>query len=171
MDLWHVTIEVADPNGGDTISTSDLDDLLHVLGPDTVITGGDGRFGASISVEADEPGSAVSGAFQSFGEAVEKVGLPRFPLARMEVVSDLELDRELAQPAFPRLLGVAELAEVLHVSKQRVAQLVNDHPMFPGPVVRLASGPVWTEPSVRRFLNEWPRRGGRPRKSEVDASA
>jgi hypothetical protein len=35
---------------------------------------------------------------------------------------------------------------------------------FPEPYAELAAGPVWLEPMVRRFVESWERRPGRPRK-------
>jgi len=41
---------------------------------------------------------------------------------------------------------------------------------FPRPVAQLASGPVWTETSVRAFAEDWPRRPGRPRRRAAATS-
>ena len=60
---------------------------------------------------------------------------------------------------FPKLAGLAEVASLAGVSRQRAAQLAN-HPDFPAPVARLAMGPVWREADVQKFLDT-PRKPGR----------
>jgi hypothetical protein len=64
------------------------------------------------------------------------------------------------------LLGVAEVAELLGVSFQRVSEL-RPKSGFPGPVARLAAGPVWSRRSLERFLRDWDRKPGRPRRAAV----
>jgi hypothetical protein len=97
-------------------------------------------------------------------EAAAKVGLPAWPLARLEVKSDEEVDLELSRPSFPQLVGVTEVARLLDVTRQR-ASILAQGAEFPAPVAVLAAGPVWTLPSVRRFTEAWARRAGRPKKA------
>lgn len=59
----------------------------------------------------------------------------------------------------PRLAGLAEIAGLAGVSRQRAGQIAA-HPDFPEPVQRLAMGPVWLEADVKRFLAT-PRKAGR----------
>lgn len=66
--------------------------------------------------------------------------------------------------AIPDLVGAAEIAGILGVSRQRVQQLVTA-PGFPTPVAVLAMGKVWQRGDVRRWAEEHrrpdrPRRGG-----------
>jgi prophage regulatory protein len=61
--------------------------------------------------------------------------------------------------AFPRLAGLAEIAGLAGVSRQRASQ-ITAHPDFPEPVQRLAMGPVWLEADVKAFLAT-PRKPGR----------
>lgn len=61
-----------------------------------------------------------------------------------------------------KLGGVSEVAEVLGLSRQRVAQLRN-RPDFPDPVAEIASGPIWDLDAVAGWLGSGVRRGpGRP---------
>jgi predicted DNA-binding transcriptional regulator AlpA len=55
------------------------------------------------------------------------------------------------------LVGVAEIAKMLGVSRQRVDELVRKDPTFPKPVVHLTAGRVWETESVER----WARKTGR----------
>ena len=64
---------------------------------------------------------------------------------------------------FPKLAGVAEVAALAGVSRQR-AHTLTRHPQFPDPVDVLAQGPVWREADVKAFLAA-PRPPGRPRKN------
>lgn len=64
---------------------------------------------------------------------------------------------------FPKLAGVAEIAALAGVSRQRADQLTK-HPQFPRPVAELAMGKVWREADVQTFLDT-PRPPGRPRKT------
>ena len=54
------------------------------------------------------------------------------------------------------LIGAAEIARMLGVSRQRVQQLVAK-PDFPRPEAELAMGKVWSTDAVR----EWARESGR----------
>jgi predicted DNA-binding transcriptional regulator AlpA len=56
----------------------------------------------------------------------------------------------------PKLMGVAEIAELLGISTQRVDQLARQ-PAFPRPVVELKAGRIWR----RADVEAWARRTGR----------
>lgn len=51
----------------------------------------------------------------------------------------------------PVLVGVAEVADLLGVSKQRIGQLDQENARFPKPVVRLACGPIWSLDDIEVF--------------------
>jgi hypothetical protein len=69
-------------------------------------------------------------------------------------------------------MGVAELADLLGVSRQR-ASTISKHQDFPAPVSRLAQGPVWDTAVIQAWATTWRRkraaspRGGRPRTRPV----
>ena len=48
------------------------------------------------------------------------------------------------------LVGAAEIAEMLSVSRQRVSQLKNS-PGFPAPALRLKMGSVWWTDDIRKW--------------------
>lgn len=164
MTTYHVTLEAAGDDGPSP-AVGDLDDLLVLLGPDATVLGDSERhahrYGAEISVEADSAFSAISAARRTFAAAVRQTALPRWPVVRVAAITDDELDAELARPAFPQLVGIREIAELLGVTPQRASTLCRSD-AFPVPVAELRAGPVWTATSVRRFLEEWKRQPGRP---------
>lgn len=74
------------------------------------------------------------------------------------------VDREIVEGVFlmpmarlistDDILGTAEVAEVLGVSKQRIHAL-RKMADFPEPVAVLASTPVWHRPEIVHFLSKW----------------
>lgn len=60
------------------------------------------------------------------------------------------------------LLGVAEVAALLGVSRQRVDQLAAAHPDFPQPEAELAAGRIWSRAAIEGWsAAQGPRRPGR----------
>lgn len=76
------------------------------------------------------------------------------------VLSWGDFEAETFRPSTPRggLAGVAEAAEILGVSRQRVAEIRKDHGEFPAPVADLKSGPVWDRVEIERFERGWERK-------------
>jgi len=68
---------------------------------------------------------------------------------------------EALKPDTPELASAADAAVILGVTRQRVHQLVTEHPRFPAPYARLATGPIWTVPTIEHFRDTWDRRPGR----------
>jgi len=58
------------------------------------------------------------------------------------------------------VVGAAELAELLGISRQRLAQLRKDGPL-PPPDLVLAATPLWSTATVEAFLWGWRRKPGR----------
>ena len=155
-------------DGGEPDALEALLEILPELGAMGAIV--HGRLpqvaGARFHVAADEPEEAVPRALWIFREAAGKVGLVLAGIERVEAVTDERLGRDLEEPIEQDpYLGVTEVARLLGVSRQRVSEL-RSRPGFPEPVAELASGPVWRGWQLRRFVEEWPRRPGRPRADE-----
>ncbi len=53
----------------------------------------------------------------------------------------------------PKLVGLAELAELLSVTKQAISNWRNRWPDFPSPVAELRSGPIWDFNTVEEWAN------------------
>jgi hypothetical protein len=90
--------------------------------------------------------------------------LPAKP-TRLQVLplDDWVVEQKAPQPR--DLVGAAEAAVMLGVSRQRVGQLA-ERPDFPAPIARLSAGPVWTRSSIEAFGQSWTRKiTGPPRKA------
>src|SRR5687768_14659596 len=57
------------------------------------------------------------------------------------------------------LVGMAEIAEMLGVSRQRVAQLAESYDDFPAPEVELTAGRIWSRTAVETWIATHPERG------------
>jgi hypothetical protein len=145
-----------------------LEEFLNLLvdrgGAVSSSTVGD-RYSAAFNVDdaVENAAAAVALGYDIFTALADKSGLPAWPLVRAEALTFDEQDRELDSPNFPELVGVSEIADILGVTRQRASALAKSAD-FPAPVATLASGPVWTRPSLNRFVDRWPRRDGRPPK-------
>ena len=56
--------------------------------------------------------------------------------------------------AKPKLVGLSEIAELAGVSKQAVSNWSVRDPDFPAPIVELASGKIWDEIEIAKWLSE-----------------
>lgn len=72
----------------------------------------------------------------------------------VEALTITEADRRLTIPAFPVLVGISEIGEMLGVSRQRASAL-QTHKGFPGPVATLRAGPVWRRDDIASFAAAW----------------
>lgn len=126
------------------------------------------RYTATFTIEAgDDPAAAWTAGAATFKAVAAAANLPDWPIVRVELMTVAEQERDLAQPAFPALVGVSEIAELLGVTRQRASQLAKS-PQFPEPVARLANTPVWTADSLTRFVEDWARKPGRPPATVAD---
>ncbi len=57
------------------------------------------------------------------------------------------------------LMGAAEVAEMLKVSRQRVDQIARRYPDFPKPEVSLSVGRVWARAKIQAWVERHPERG------------
>lgn len=140
----------------DALPTAD-DVLPSMSGPDDA-----GMWTVRFCVEASTLKGATSAAHAAFARAVhEGLGGVKVRSRFVEVLDEPEFDRRLAEPLVPVLVGIAEIAEQLGVSKTRARELVSLGRIRK--VADLASGPVCLARDVERHAAH-PRRAGRPRK-------
>jgi hypothetical protein len=163
---WTVSFEAKGeiPAALDDALEEFLDLLVDRGGAASSSTVGD-RYSATFNIDEDveDAATAVALGCDIFTKLADKSGLPTWPVVRAEGLTFDEQDRELDSPNFPELAGVSEIADILGVTRQRASALAKTTD-FPAPVATLASGPVWTRPSLNRFVDTWPRRDGRPPK-------
>lgn len=157
---WDVWLDVAFCDD----ATFDVDELLASLSLHSpVVSVHRGTLGIGVTVCAGDPIKAGRAAATAAAAAFEAVGFDSaYMIERVEIVEEDRAARDLDEPTFPELLGALELAAMLGVSRQRVHEL-RQAERLPEPLTVLASGPVWTRPSIDRFVESWIRRPGRPK--------
>jgi hypothetical protein len=157
MMKWTCTVEaVNDTYIGDVQDLSETV-LARLGGHPGSVAFGDRRIVASFTVDARLVMQATEKAQKTWNQALDD------QLAWSIVsVSVRRADQPDDLPGLPQLLGVAEVAKRLDVSKQRAAERDCDHRLFPPPLAELASGPVWTAWQIGSFQRSWTRKPGRP---------
>lgn len=154
---WSVRIEVATGGRGhglaEAVRASLGEAALIMLDP----TGLRVRF----PVRARTPHEAFAAGFELLRQSLPL----RDGICRVEVeILDV---RDSASASEPELFGIAELASLLRVSKQRASELAKTRE-FPRPDSYLKSGPVWRRSTIMRYVDGWSRRPGRPRKTSAE---
>ncbi len=150
-----------------------VDDLLEDLAPRSASAStGRGILIVRMTVTAKKPDEAYEEATHFLMRALFSTGwlMHLRTIVASEIETLAELAAGLEQPPVPEVIGVAELSEMLGVTKQRVSYLAQSQTGFPKPIAKLASGPVWLKPTVMRFVETWERRPrGRPKKTAGSA--
>lgn len=122
-----------------------------------------GRLSIQMHVDASTIRKGFEQAARAITDAARACGLAA-EIVDARIMTDEEFEREQLRPTLPPLMGVAEIAQFLGVSRQRVGQLVREHPAYFHEVVRVASGPLYAEAAVRSYAARG-RTPGRPRKA------
>jgi hypothetical protein len=173
---WSVHVATAGPASSPPLTEDELDVFTVCL--DTyspAVTGSaapEQPRGWSVQLAIEDAASAEDAAQRGTSaalQAAQKAGLPAWPVVKVEATRWDIFEAEVDRPNYPELVGVAELAELCRVSRQRASTLAR-HSSFPEPLAELASGPVWDLRVVERFVRDWPRRPGRPAKSTSTAT-
>lgn len=71
-------------------------------------------------------------------------------------------------PPIPPLVGTAEIADILGVSRSRAVQLTKRDD-FPPVVQDLKATPLRLRSHIEQWATTWTRTNGRPRKKETDS--
>jgi hypothetical protein len=164
---WTVSIE-AEGDGwrGHEDDAEALSELMNssreVMGPVISWGGLAGGPGVTATVEAESHLAAAERVLTVFEKTLVELGLAPVRVAHLEVATDAYMDADLNQPP-TEYVGLAEVARLLGVSKQRVSELRRRRD-FPYPLAELAAGPVWDRVSLNNFTEGWDRRPGRPKK-------
>jgi len=160
---WSVDIEAQTDRHPDEDVADAVIDALAPYAPAVGL--GPNRLEVRFNVRARTGREAFERAIARFVRVV-----PHTQVVRVEVQTVEDLDRDLASSNVPDLLGVAELAALLKVSRQRASELARARG-FPKPVVTLKAGPVWRRSTVARYTTEWDRQPGRPRVEDEEPIA
>ncbi|HYT80008.1 MAG TPA: hypothetical protein VEQ37_12285 [Actinomycetota bacterium] len=165
---WDVSFELATVSKtepfGEEVASRLLTELEKVSG---VVSVAPRLLAIDVTVSAADYWDAVAEATHWVRTSLEAAGLrPDLPVERVEARTAERAERDLDVPTYPDLVGVAEVADLLGVSKQRVSEL-RDSPRFPAPVSDLRSGPVWTRAAIERFVESWERKPGRPSRARA----
>lgn len=120
------------------------------------------RLGFHLWVGAPDVENAIRAATAAVLDAAAAADTEIQPeLAQVSVKPWADFEKELDISNLPELAGVAEIALILGVSKQRVSELATSA-TFPDPLARLKSGPVWDSRAIGNLVREWKRTPGRP---------
>ncbi len=160
MNGWSVLIEA---DGSTTIGDAEVETLIDALAAYAPVVGySRGSLSVRLTVEAESVRHAIDSALDvvAFSPAVKGANI-----VRVEAQTDESLGQELGIGDVPDLIGVAELASLLNVSKQRASELAR-RADFPAPRDILAAGPVWSRATVLRHVRVWKRQPGRPRRAK-----
>ncbi|MFJ3601873.1 hypothetical protein ACIPVA_03660 [Streptomyces anulatus] len=157
---WSIEVELGVNGVSDDLIEELLENLLDHS--PAVGTAPNGNLSARIFVEAGTARQAIDSGLKEVTAAAKAAGLPT-TVVGVDLVTEEELERRLAEPSIPDLVGVSEIAEMLNVVRQRVTQLAQRSD-FPPAVAHLKSGPVFVRDQVEAFEQRWDRRGGRPAK-------
>lgn len=156
-DSWVARVEWCTP---DTYDEPSLDLVMeHLGGHDAAIAAGpeNGTYSATVTVYANTLRKAIASALELVAGATGET------LSGLEVLRAEIHDDRVLQPAVPELVGFAEIAEMLEVSRQRAAQLAREHADFPPAVVATKTGPLRTRAAVEDWASRWERKSGRPK--------
>lgn len=166
---WDVTVDL-DVDEGRPLEEI-ADDLVGLLsGAEGVVSIVRSTLAIALTVDAADANTAVTRATERILGALATLRLPSASArARIVGVAAKRADiaaAELDHPTFPEMLGLSEVAALLGVSKQRIAELRTTG-RLPMPIADLRAGPVWPKPAIERWLAAWERKPGRPRKASV----
>lgn len=157
MDIWHASIGfTAKPMSEDNIFDT-LDELAE-YGAAMGISSDYTSAHVTMTIRAADPISAAKKALNVIGnvQAIEKVSVED-----VRVVTPERFDAENAKPIFPPVVGYAEIAQMIGVSRQRARQLSNT-PKFPHPVIETAQGPLYNQRAIELWAETRRTKPGRP---------
>lgn len=149
MRGWNVrvTYEQGDPVGEDQIG-----DVLEALEAHSAVASlRDRTATVALFVDTDTVMEAIDEALRLVTDAT--AGTAGFVVVGIEAKTEEALHAEIAEPLFPPLVGYAEIADMLGVSRQRVYQLVRGK-NFPAPMIETRQGPLMLEAAVKNWIKK-----------------
>lgn len=167
MKQWSVAVGF----GGYPVAAPTVDEQIAVLADELAemapaISVGKKSMTVRLAVEANDAVEAAASVVPDVVIALDRIGLGAVPVNELEITEWTRFEEKLAEPTYPELVGITEIAELLGISRQRASELARSS-RFPAPHADLAAGPVWLKPNVMRFVEEWDRKPGRPPSSKT----
>lgn len=163
--LWNVTVTFQ----GLELTEADAERILGGLAshrPVLVLAEVvDGSYRYAMTVHVEE--TTVRKAIASGLRLVE--GARIAPALAVEAQRQDDLVRQLERTTVPQLVGNADIADMLGVTRQRAAQLA-DVDGFPPAVMTIKAGPLRVRDQVEDWARTWNRKAGRPKKTSVSTS-
>lgn len=147
METWHVNLgfEVEKPKNDDL--PFDISEALEQYA--AVMSASQDMLSGSVSLSLDSETTLCAVDFaQGIVSAEFEAADMEATVVSATVQTDQELERELAEPVCPKVLGFAEIAKLAGLSRQRIQQLSSTD-SFPEPVIKTALGPRYTEFPVK----------------------
>lgn len=139
----------------------DLDGRLAELRGVTSVEATSDRVTVTLTAEAATPADALASTAKRTLEAMSLADGRCGQIASAEVFTEAEADRRVAEDGLPEVVGIAEIADLLNVSRQRASALQTRNG-FPQPVAQLRTGPVWRLNDLSKFAGTWDGQPGRP---------
>lgn len=168
MTRWHAAVTFTTAGGfGEDEALEALDALVeHGAAVSPAADARGGEIALSVTAEsavaaAVEAERVVTGAVRPLAGAVDVVAI--------EASTEEAMDRRLAEPIFPDVVGFAEIADMAGVTRQR-ARAFAKIDGFPAPVITTAQGALMTRVAVARWLETRSTRPGRPRKAAAEGA-
>ena len=153
MNMWTASLTLNAPSHLPTITTQQKQQLLNALaGRCAVLAIDKDRLRLTFDLPAPDFETATSAAKMATDDALLSAGLPPLEVTAAELLTSEEKRR--VQAVTPDLMGVAEVAQFLGVSKQRVTQLAKTKD-FPAPARELSATRIWLGPEIERFGRGW----------------
>lgn len=84
----------------------------------------------------------------------------------VEALPQRDVVRQLQRSTIPQLVGNADIADMLGVTRQRAGQLA-DVDGFPPAVMTIKAGPLRVRDQVEDWARTWNRKAGRPKKTST----
>ena len=156
---WHARLDWVSTTATDPDVIFDLMDELTDYAPSGSIATDELAGSLTIAVEAVSFDDALSSALGVVRAALQQF-VPTAAVVGVELVDSDVLDRELDRPLFPEVVGVAQIAELAGVSRQR-ARAFRQSPGFPSPVIETAQGPLMAKAAIENWIENRNTRPGR----------
>lgn len=159
---WHAAVTIRRWSAQPT--DDQLAEITRVLpGYGIIVDTGVDRVHLEMTIEATTVRQAADAAVRAARTAHNQAIGSAPEVTALRVITAEDHEREISRPHPMSLVGNAEIARILNVSRQRVDQLARENEAFPDPVARLAAGPVYTRGSIDAFDAGWQRKPGRPK--------